>query len=218
MQDLSFIAWCLEHLNYGTIFLLMTIESSFIPFPSEVVVPPAGYLARAGELSSWGVVLASSLGAVAGALINYYLALWLGRPLVYRFVNSRLGHALLLSEAKLIKAEQYFDKKGAVSTFIGRLLPGIRQLISIPAGVAKMPLPAFLFYTLLGAGIWNTILFLMGYFLPSMVPGIDTKEQLVEQVTKYSHEIGFTLLLLVALVLAILILKHYLKRRKVPNN
>ena len=133
-------------------------------------------------------------------------------------MNSRLGHALLLSEAKLIKAEQYFDKKGAVSTFIGRLLPGIRQLISIPAGVAKMPLPAFLFYTLLGAGIWNTILFLMGYFLPSMVPGIDTKEQLVEQVTKYSHEIGFTLLLLVALVLAILILKHYLKRRKVPNN
>ena len=109
MQDLSFIAWCLEHLNYGTIFLLMTIESSFIPFPSEVVVPPAGYLARAGELSSWGVVLASSLGAIAGALINYLLALWLGRPLVYRFVNSRLGHALLLSEAKLIKAEQYFD-------------------------------------------------------------------------------------------------------------
>ena len=93
MQDLSFIAWCLEHLNYGTIFLLMTIESSFIPFPSEVVVPPAGYLARAGELSSWGVVLASSLGAIAGALINYLLALWLGRPLVYRFVNSRLGHA-----------------------------------------------------------------------------------------------------------------------------
>ena len=152
MQDLSFIAWCLEHLNYGTIFLLMTIESSFIPFPSEVVVPPAGYLARAGELSSWGVVLASSLGAIAGALINYLLALWLGRPLVYRFVNSRLGHALLLSEAKLIKAEQYFDKRGAISTFIGRLLPGIRQLISIPAGLAKMPLATFLFYTLLGAG------------------------------------------------------------------
>ena len=208
MQDLSFIAWCLEHLNYGTIFLLMTIESSFIPFPSEVVVPPAGYLARAGELSSWGVVLASSLGAIAGALINYLLALWLGRPLVYRFVNSRLGHALLLSEAKLIKAEQYFDKRGAISTFIGRLLPGIRQLISIPAGLAKMPLATFLFYTLLGAGLWNTILFLMGYFLPSMVPGIDTKEQLVEQVTKYSHEIGFTLLSLVALVLAILIVKH----------
>ena len=208
MQDLSFIAWCLEHLNYGTIFLLMTIESSFIPFPSEVVVPPAGYLARAGELSSWGVVLASSLGAIAGALINYLLALWLGRPLVYRFVNSRLGHALLLSEAKLIKAEQYFDKRGAISTFIGRLLPGL----------AKMPLATFLFYTLLGAGLWNTILFLMGYFLPSMVPGIDTKEQLVEQVTKYSHEIGFTLLSLVALVLAILILKHYLKRRKVPIN
>ena len=181
-------------------------------------MPPAGYLARAGELSSWGVVLASSLGAIAGALINYLLALWLGRPLVYRFVNSRLGHALLLSEAKLIKAEQYFDKRGAISTFIGRLLPGIRQLISIPAGLAKMPLATFLFYTLLGAGLWNTILFLMGYFLPSMVPGIDTKEQLVEQVTKYSHEIGFTLLSLVALVLAILILKHYLKRRKVPNN
>ncbi len=214
MQDLSFIAWCLEHLNYGTIFLLMTIESSFIPFPSEVVVPPAGYLARAGELSTWGVLLASTLGALAGALINYGLALYLGRPLVYRFVNSRLGHALLLSEPKLIKAEQYFDKQGAISTFVGRLLPGIRQLISIPAGVAKMHLAPFVFYTLLGAGIWNGVLFALGYFLPSFVPGINTKEELIEQVTKYSHEIGLTLLALVVLVLVILFVRHRLKRHK----
>lgn len=214
MQDLSFIAWCLEHLNYWTIFLLMTIESSFIPFPSEVVVPPAGYLARAGELSTWGVVLSSTLGAVAGALINYGLALWLGRPLVYRFVNSRLGHALLLSEPKLIKAEEYFDRRGAISTFVGRLLPGIRQLISIPAGLAKMSLAPFVFYTLLGAGVWNAVLFSLGYFLPSMVPGIETKEQLVVQVTKYSHEIGLALLLLVGFVLLVLLLKRHLKRRK----
>lgn len=208
------IAWCLSHLNYGTIFLLMTIESSFIPFPSEVVVAPAGYLSRTGDLSPMGVLLASTLGALLGAYINYGLAIWLGRPLVYRLVNTRVGRMLLLSEEKLLRAEHYFRRRGAISTFIGRLLPGIRQLISIPAGLARMHLLPFTIYLLLGAGLWNIILFCMGYYLPDLVPGIDTKEELVAQVSHYSHEIGFTLFAIVLVVLAWTFYKKYKKRNK----
>ena len=139
MESVSFIQWCLDHLNYWTITLLMTIESSFIPFPSEVVVPPAAYKAASGNgLNVYLVVLFATIGANIGALINYYLAKWIGRPLVYRFANSRFGHMCLIDEAKIQHAEKYFDDHGAMSTFIGRLIPAVRQLISIPAGLAKM--------------------------------------------------------------------------------
>lgn len=153
------------HLNYFTVALLMTIESSFIPFPSEAVIPFAAYKAAQGELNIFLVVLSGTAGALAGALVNYFLALWLGRPLVYRFARSAIGRMLLLSEAKVAHAEEYFVKNGKSSTFIGRLVPAVRQLISIPAGLSKMNMRDFIIYTTLGAGIWNVILAVTGYYL-----------------------------------------------------
>ena len=216
MESVSFIQWCLEHLNYWTITLLMTIESSFIPFPSEIVITPAAYKAAVGdELNIYLVVFFATVGANIGALINYYLAKWLGRPIIYKFANSRFGHMCLINEEKVVKAEQYFDKHGALSPFIGRLLPGIRQLISIPAGLARMKLSTFLIYTTIGAGIWNIILAAIGYYL-SKVPGIETEQQLIEKVTMYSHEIGYVLLGVVAIIV-IFFLYHGLKKKKQVN-
>lgn len=188
MESVAFIQWCMEHLNYWTITLLMAIESSFIPFPSEVVIPPAAYKAAAsGELNIFLIIISGTLGAAIGALINYSLAYFLGRPIIYKFANSRFGHICLIDEQKVQKAENYFDEHGALSTFVGRLIPAIRQLISIPAGLAKMKLSKFLLYTILGAGIWNSILAGIGYYLESVVP----ENQLLETVTKYSHQIGY---------------------------
>ena len=154
MESVAFIQWCLDHLNYWTITLLMAIESSFIPFPSEVIVPPAAYKAASGnsDLNVYLVVLFATIGANIGALINYYLAYFVGRPIVYKFANSRFGHMCLIDEAKVKNAEVYFDKKGALSTFVGRLIPAVRQLISIPAGLAKMKLSTFLHPTWCRAG------------------------------------------------------------------
>lgn len=212
MESVAFIQWCLDHLNYWTITLLMTIESSFIPFPSEVVVPPAAYKAAVGDsMNVYLVVLCATLGADLGALINYYLAKWLGRPIVYKFANSRFGHMCLIDEAKVQHAEEYFDKHGALSTFIGRLIPAVRQLISIPAGLAKMKLGTFLLYTTLGAGIWNSILAAIGYYL-STVPGIETEEQLLAKVTEYSHELGYIFIGIGAFVVGYLIYKGMKKK------
>ena len=161
----TIIEWYMGHLNYFTVALLMTIESSFIPFPSEAVIPFAAYKAAQGELNIFLVVLSGTAGALAGALVNYYLALWLGRPLVYRFARSAIGRMLLLSEGKVAHAEEYFVKNGKSSTFIGRLVPAVRQLISIPAGLSKMNMRDFIIYTTLGAGIWNVILAVTGYYL-----------------------------------------------------
>lgn len=188
MESVAFIQWCLDHLNYWTITLLMAIESSFIPFPSEVVVPPAAYKAAGGsDMNVFLVVFFATLGANIGALLNYYLAYFVGRPIVYKFANSRFGHMCLIDEDKVKNAERYFEKHGALSTFIGRLIPAVRQLISIPAGLSKMKLSTFLLYTTLGAGIWNTILAAIGYYLQSVVP----EDQLLETVSKYSHELGY---------------------------
>ena len=203
MESFSFIQWCLEHLNYWTVTLLMTIESSFIPFPSEIVIPPAAYRAAAGELNVFLVVLFGTLGALFGALINYGLSIWIGRALVYKFVNSRLGHACLLSEEKMQKAEAYFVKYGNLSTFIGRLVPAVRQLISIPAGLARMPVGRFLLYTALGAGVWNSILAALGYYLHSVVP----KDQLMEQVSMYTNQISYICIGLGVLVLGYIVYK-----------
>lgn len=212
MESVAFIQWCLDHLNYWTITLLMTIESSFIPFPSEVVVPPAAYKAAVGDsMNVYLVVLCATLGADLGALINYFLAKWLGRPIVYKFAGSRFGHMCLIDEAKVQHAEEYFDKHGALSTFIGRLIPAVRQLISIPAGLAKMKLGTFLLYTTLGAGIWNSILAAIGYYL-STVPGIETEEQLLAKVTEYSHELGYIFIGIGAFVVGYLIYKGAKKK------
>lgn len=210
MESISFIQWCLDNLNYWTITLLMTIESSFIPFPSEIVVPPAAYNAAAGELNIYLVVLFATLGACLGALINYGLALWIGRPLVYKFADSRLGHLLLLSGEKIEHAEKYFRDHGVVSTLVGRLIPAVRQLISIPAGLAKMKLHVFLIFTAIGAGLWNSVLAALGYFLHRVVP----KEELIPTVEKYSHEIGLGIVIVVVLVIAYFVLRAIIKKRK----
>lgn len=204
MQNIPFIAWCLQHLNYYVITLLMTIESSFIPFPSEVVIPPAAYMAaETGELNVFLIVLCATVGACLGALINYYLAYFLGRPIVYAFANSRFGHMCLIDQEKVEKAERYFDEHGAVGTFIGRLVPAVRQLISIPAGLAKMKLSRFLLYTTLGAGIWNSILAAIGYYLQSIVP----YNELDAQVAAYSQELKVVMIVLGILVVGYLIYK-----------
>lgn len=205
MESVAFIQWCLDHLNYWTITLLMAIESSFIPFPSEVVVPPAAYKAASAnsDLSVFLVVLFATIGANIGALINYYLAYFVGRPIVYKFANSRFGHMCLIDESKVKHAETYFEQHGALSTFVGRLIPAVRQLISIPAGLAKMKLSTFLVYTTLGAGIWNTILAAIGYYLQSVVP----EDQLMATVTEYSHELGYIFIGIGILIVAYLIYK-----------
>jgi membrane protein DedA with SNARE-associated domain len=198
-------SWYMDNMNYGTVTLLMTIESSFIPFPSEVVVPPAAYKALE-EDSNMNIVLVvvfATLGAIIGAVINYFLALWLGRPIIYKFVETRFGKMCLLSKEKVEKAEQYFDKHGKSSTFIGRLVPGIRQLISIPAGLAKMNLVSFVSFTALGAVIWNTILAVLGYI------GHGNKE-LIDQ---YSHELSYILLGLGVLFVIYLIYKGVSKKK-----
>lgn len=208
----TILSWFLENLSFWSIFVLMTIESSFIPFPSEVVVPPAAYLVAQGQLDGFGVILSAVLGSLVGALINYALAYYLGRPLIYACVKSKLGKMLLLSEEKLVKSEEYFDKKGAISTFIGRLIPGIRQFISIPAGLSKMHMTPFILYTLLGAGIWTCILFWLGWWAAS-IPEIDSSEKLIEWVSKYSHWIGYGILLLVALFIGIKFMQHLRKHK-----
>lgn len=201
-------SWYMDNMNYGTVTLLMVIESSFIPFPSEVVVPPAAYkaLEKDSNMNIVLVVVFATLGAIIGALINYFLALWLGRPIIYKFVETRFGKMCLLDKQKVEKAEKYFDKHGKSSTFIGRLVPGIRQLISIPAGLAKMNIATFVCFTALGAGIWNIILALLGYV------GHGNKE-LIDQ---YSHELSYILLGLGVLFVAYLIYKS-LSKKKTPK-
>lgn len=200
--------WVLDNLSYWVIVLFMAIESSFIPFPSEVIVPPAAWLSATpdSDLNIFLVILSATLGAVIGALVNYALALWLGRPIVYAFANSRLGHMCLIDQEKVETAERFFDKHGAVSTFVGRLIPAVRQLISIPAGLARMGLSRFVLFTTLGAGIWNTVLAALGYYC-SRIPGLETKEQVVELAGKYSHEIGYALFAIVACIVGFLIYK-----------
>lgn len=159
------VAYYMEHIGYGMVVLLMTIESSFIPFPSEIVIPPAAWRAAEGELHVVGVILAGILGSLLGALINYALAASLGRALLYRFAETKTARFLLIDRTSLERAEGFFRKYGNISTFIGRLIPSVRQLISIPAGLVRMELKSFLLFTTLGSGIWNVILALLGYHL-----------------------------------------------------
>lgn len=203
MESIPFIAWCLKHLSYWVITLLMAIESSFIPFPSEVVVPPAAYkAATTGELNIFLVVFFATVGACIGALVNYFLARYLGRPLVYRFAESRVGHMCLIDSKKVENAERYFDEHGAVGTFFGRLVPAVRQLISIPAGLARMSLGRFMLYTTLGAGLWNSILAGMGWYIGRYYSG-----QLEEKVAQYRSELKIAMLALGVAVVLYLIYK-----------
>ena len=197
----SLFDWYMSNLNYFTVALLMAIESTFMPLPSEVVIPFAAYKAGQGELNVFFVVLSGTIGALSGSLINYTLAYYLGRPLVYKFAGSKLGKVFLLSKEKVVHAEEYFIRNGKTSTFIGRLVPGIRHLISIPAGLAKMNLRDFMLYTLVGAGLWNIILAIIGYYLYEMR----------EQIFPY---IGHILIGLGVIFVIYLIVKARLERKK----
>lgn len=191
-----------QNAGYWLVFIFMVIESSFIPFPSEVVVPPAAYIAvTRGDMNVVLIVLVATAGAIVGALINYGLSMWLGRPIVYAFANSRLGHACLINKTKVERAEKYFDDHGALSTFIGRLIPAVRQLISIPAGLSRMNIGIFVIFTALGAAVWNCILAVLGYSLGKTVP----YEQLFPMVEKYNgyFTIGGFILLLICLLFII---------------
>ena len=206
--------WYSNNMNYGSIIILMTIESSFIPFPSEVVIPPAAYVADNNSSSlhvtdSYPinvllVVLFGTIGAILGAIINYLLSMWLGRPIIYAFADSRVGHILLLSSDKIRRAEDYFNDHGKVSTFVGRLIPGIRQLISIPAGLARMPFGWFLLYTFIGAFLWNSVLALIGYIAHGQM----------DLINQYSHELSIVILVLLAAVIIYFVVRAILKHRK----
>ncbi len=183
-------------LGYWGIFLLMFLESTFFPFPSEIIMVPAGYLAFQGEMNLGGVILIGILGSVAGALFNYYLARSVGRSFLLRY-----GRYLFISSQTLEKLEQFFTKHGELSTFNGRLIPGIRQLISLPAGLARMPIGRFALYTALGAGIWVVVLVALGYLLGSQE----------ERIATYLQEATLIALLFVAG--STLLYLYYQKRR-----
>lgn len=207
----SFFNWFIENANYWFVFLFMIIESSFIPFPSELVVPPAAYLAAAkGDMNVFLIVIVATAGALVGALINYGLALWIGRPVVYAFADSRIGHACLIDREKVIKAENYFDKYGAVSTFVGRLIPAVRQLISIPAGLARMNIGTFCLFTALGAAAWNAVLAALGWWLGQFVP----LDQLIEKVEQYNSYLTYAGLVLLAVCVGIILYNAFKKHEK----
>ena len=207
MDTAELFRWVLENLNYWVVTLFMAIESSFIPFPSEVVVPPAAWKAMADDsLNIFLVIVFATIGADLGALVNYGLSRWLGRPIVYKFANSSLGHMCLIDEEKVKNAEEYFRRHGAASTFFGRLVPAVRQLISIPAGLSGMKIAPFLLYTTLGAGLWNTVLALIGYGIYRYTD-LKTTEDVYLLASTYSHEIGYAILIIVAVVIGLLIYK-----------
>lgn len=197
----NLLDWYMTNLNYFTVALLMAIESTFLPLPSEVVVPFAAYKAAQGDMNVIGVVVFGTLGALCGSLINYTLAFYLGRPIVYKFADSRVGHFFLLSKEKVEHAENYFIRNGKTSTFIGRLVPGVRHLISIPAGLAKMNLRDFMLFTFAGAGIWNVILAIIGYYL----------YEIREQIFPY---LGHILVALGVIFVIYLIVKNRMEKRK----
>ena len=207
---MNFISTLLNNLNYGTILLLMLLESTVIPVPSELVVAPAAYHAAGGNLNVMLVVLFATIGADLGASINYFVALYVGRPVIYRFANSRWGKMCLLNQEKVEKSERYFDQHGIVATLTGRLIPGIRHLISLPAGLARMNYWKFLLYTTIGAGAWHTILAIMGWYLHAVVP----EDQLSQTIERYNHYIVVAILAVVVLAIGWLLLK----RKKIRNS
>jgi membrane protein DedA with SNARE-associated domain len=204
----SFLAsWYMAHINYATLVGMMAIESSFFPLPSEIVIPPAAWKAAQGELNPFLIVLAGTVGSLIGAMFNYFLALTLGRPIIYRLAETRLAHMMMINSTKVQNAEKYFLKFGKSSTFIGRLIPGIRHLISIPAGLARMKLTDFIFYTVLGAAIWTSILTILGY-------SIYRQRDLLQ---KYYTELSYVLLGLGILFIAYLIYRGVTKNGKVKE-
>lgn len=204
------LTWYDAHMNYETVGLLMTLESSFIPFPSEVVIPPAVYVAcnpdTRGGMKIWIIVLIGTLGALLGAYINYFLSRWLGRPVIYAFAESKVGRMMRLSKEKIQRAETYFNDHGNVSTLVGRLIPVIRQLISIPAGLSKMNLAAFTLFTFVGAGVWNCVLALLGWLAYQAADPSVIKE--------YSHQLSVIIGVVFAVAVVFFVVRAVIKKRK----
>ena len=207
---MNWISALLGNLTYPTIFLLMLLESTVVPVPSELVVSPAAYHAAGGNLNVWLVILFATLGADVGASINYVAGYFLGRPIIYKFANSRLGHLCLLNQEKVEKSEKYFYDHGVAATLTGRLIPGIRHLISIPAGLSKMPYWKFLLYTTIGAGAWHSILAALGWYMHSFVP----EDQLDAKLMEYGDYIKWGIIAIVVLAVAWYAVKHYLKTKR----
>jgi membrane protein DedA with SNARE-associated domain len=196
------VNWLLQTigaLGYPGIFALMAMESSVIPVPSELVMPPAGYLAQQGQMNMALVILSGTVGSLVGAYANYYAAHYLGRPLLLKY-----GKYVWITEEKFAKVERFFKDHGEVSTFIGRLLPVVRHLISLPAGLANMNHLKFSLYTLLGAGLWVTVLSFIGYF-------IGANRELIMQ---YSHQALIGAVVLSAGIITVYIWNHRRKNRK----
>lgn len=205
---MNFLSTLLDNLNYGTILFLMLLESTVIPVPSEFVVAPAAYHAASGNLDVFLVVLAATIGADIGASINYFVAFYLGRPIIYKFANSRWGRMCLLNQEKVEKSEKYFSDHGVVATLTGRLLPGIRHLISIPAGLSKMHYGKFLLYTTIGAGCWHAILAALGWYLHAVVP----ESQLNDKIAEYAEYIKIGLIAIVLVAVVYFVVKTMIKR------
>ncbi|MBO5627053.1 MAG: DedA family protein [Prevotella sp.] len=205
---MNIITSLLNNLNYPTIFFLMMLESTVVPVPSELVVSPAAYHAAGGNMNMWLVILFATLGADLGATINYVVAYYVGRPVIYRFANSRLGHLCLLNQEKVEKSEKYFDDHGKLATITGRLIPGIRHLISIPAGLAKMHYGHFLLYTTIGAGVWNIILAALGWYLHTIVP----EDQLHDKLLEYGDYLKYGIIAIVLLVVIYFVAKKQIKK------
>ena len=193
---IAFILSAISGMGYPGIIILMTLESSFFPFPSEVVIPPAGYLASQGQMNLLIIILSGILGSIIGALINYYIAFFFGRNLLLKY-----GKYMFLPEEKFNKVEKYFNNHGEITTFIGRLIPVIRQYISFPAGLAKMNIFKFVFYTALGASIWVIILAYVGYFVGNNI-------ELVK------HNLHIITLILIPVLILIVILYIMFKKKK----
>ena len=211
---MDWIYTLLEQLNYGTITLLMLLESTVIPVPSELVVAPAAYRAAAGDMNVMLVILFATIGADIGASINYFVALYVGRPVIYKFANSKWGKMCLLSQKKVEKSERYFDNHGVMATLTGRLVPGIRHLISIPAGLARMNYWKFLLYTTIGAGAWHSVLAALGWYLHSAIGDDVSDEELKAIIGQYNHYIIIGIVAIVVIIIAYYIIKGKMKKKE----
>ena len=207
---MNWITTLLGNLNYATVFFLMLLESTVIPVPSELVVSPAAYHAAGGNLNIWLIILFATIGADCGATINYFAGYYLGRPIIYRFANSKWGKMCLLNQEKVERSEKYFDDHGVAATLTGRFVPVIRHLISIPAGLARMNYGKFLLFTTIGAGGWHSVLAALGWYLHAIVP----EEQLNDKISEYAEYIKIIILALLVLAVVYFSVKTWMKKKK----
>ena len=203
------IEWAMANLSYWVVFLLMVMENSVVPLPAELIVTPAAYKAANGEMNVVLLIALTTLGSTLGAIINYYLSLWVGRPAIHHFAETRLGRLCGLNRHRLERAEDLFRRKGNLSTFIGRILPAGRQFISIPAGLARMNIAAFIFFTFIGSALWNSILVAAGYYLSYLLP----PEEIAPTIEHYGMQINIVFFSIIGAVIAYYAIRARLRRR-----